>query len=735
MNEEDKAKKEQNQVKRWFSELEDARKRDETFRKEGKRINEIYESDDNGKVPFNILYSNTDTLLPALYSAQPRPVVQRRFDDPDPIAKAASDAGRRVLEFMLDTNIDGYETFNEGMQSAVIDALLPGRGVTLVKYDAEIGEYLEHESGEVETLDSDEAEDAKDPELRKESELVCIDSLPWDKVLLGYAKKWSKVPWVAIEEVIDKEEAIRLFGEDMAKKIKFTTGDDDDSDSNKDEDDNQGERKTATIYQIWDKDGGRKVRYVSKHYKDGFLKVDDDPLELTGFYPIPKPLQFLAKSNSLCVTALYLIYENQAKELNDLTVRISKIVKAIRAKGIYDKELGGDIENLMQGDDNTLVPADKSATMTDGGFEKSIWFMPVEQLVKVLRELVAAREQCKQVIYEVTGISDIIRGSTVASETATAQNIKSQWGSMRLKRSQAEVQRYARDLLRIMLEVAATKFSEDAWVKMTGLPFATSQQVMEAQAVLQAFKAQQILQNRLDGQQNFSDGKPMPMTVPTMVQQAQQVMQQPKWGEVLELLKNDMSRSYRIDIETNSTIIPEATEDKQKTTEAITALSQFIGESMPALESGYLPFDSFKSIMLKIARQFEFGTEIEGELDKMQAPPPKQPEQDNSLQVKQAELQAKAQADQVTLQAEQQKAQANNMLELQKLQAQNELEAQRMENDRAIEQGKAATEMRMKQMELESMAEIERYKADLDAKTRLEIASIQALHPHNQPEE
>ena len=700
MNKEDVNKKEQNQVKRWFSELDDAKKRDKDFHKEGKRIIEIYSANKSNKSPFNILYSNTDTMLPALYSAQPRPVVQRRFDDADTIAKAASDAGRRALEFSIDTNVDGYETFNEGMQSAVIDALLPGRGMTMVKYDAEIGEYLEQESGEVETEDDDQAEDAKEPNLRKESELVCIDSLAWDKVLIGYAKKWSKVPWVAIEEVIDKEEAIRLFGKEMAAKIKFTAGEEDEDNENKDADEHLGERKTAVVYQIWDKDNGRKVRYVSKHYKDGFLKVADDPLELSGFYPMPKPLQFLAKSNDLSVTALYLIYENQAKEVNDLTTRISKIIKAIRAKGIYDKELGEDIENLMQGEDNTLVPADKSATMTEGGFEKSIWFMPIEQLVKVLRELVAAREQSKQVIYEVTGISDIIRGSTVASETATAQNIKSQWGSMRLKRSQAEVQRYARDLLRIMLEIAATKFSEDTWVKMTGLPFSTSQQVAEAQTVMKA--AQELQQ------------------ASPLIQQAQQILQQPSWNDVLELLKSDMNKAYRIDIETNSTIIPEATEDKQKTTEAVTALSQFIGESMPALQSGFLPFESFKSVLLKIARQFEFGSEIESELSNMQAPPPQQPEQDNSLQVKQAELEAKAQADQIAMQADHQKTQANNMLEI-----------QRMEHEKNIEQGKSATEMRIKQMELDVMTEIEHYKADLEAKTRLEIACMQQVCKEN----
>lgn len=707
---ENKDKKEQHAVKRWFAELEDAKKRDKDFHNEGKRINDIYSSEEEDKVPFNILYSNTDTLLPALYSSAPRPVVQRRFKDEDPTGKAAAQAGTRMLEYCIDTNIDGYETVNEGLQSAVIDALLPGRGVTRIKYDAEIGEYLEVEGVEVESEDDDQSEDAKEPGLRKESELVCVDSIAWDKVLFGYAKKWSKVPWVAFEEVIDKDEAIRLFGKEMADKIKFTKGEDQDEDQKQDNEEDQGERKTATIYQIWDKDGGRKVRYVSKHYKDGFLKVDDDPLELTGFYPIPKPLTLIAKSNDLKVTAPYLIYENQAQEINDLTTRIKKIVKAIKAKGIYDSELGDDLENLINDDDLMFSPADKSATLSEGGFDKSIWFMPVEKLVLVLRELVASREQCKQVIYEVTGISDIIRGSTVASETASAQQLKSQWGTMRLKRNQNEVQRYARDLLRIMLEVAATKFSEETWVAMTGLPYATEQQVLQAQMVMQA--AQQQPQD--------------PQNPSPLIQQAQQILSQPKWSDVLGLLKNDMQRSYRVDIETNSTVVPEAVEDQKNMAEVMTALSQYLQGVTPLIESGSFPFEAAKAMMLAAVRRFQFGTEIEDYIKNMQPPKPPEPPQDNTLQVKQAELQAKAQSEQASTQADIQKTQANN-----------ELEAQKLEAQRVIEQGRASTQIHIEQLRIDAEREFEllraasaekiaTFQANLDATTRLEIARINA---------
>jgi hypothetical protein len=662
--------REANEIKAWYAEIDDAKKRAEDYCKQGDRVLGIYASTDRDRTPFNILYSNTDTLLPAYYSATPRPDVQRRFKDDDPIGKAASDAGERMLAFLLDTNVDGYETFDEAIKASVFDALLPGRGVTAVKYDAEIGEY---------DAPGEEGEEAgeQEPLIEKKSELVCLDSQPWNQVLFGFAKKWPKVPWIAFEQSIDRAEAERLFGHEMAEKIKFTrdnVGPDEDDKTSEEE--HQGERKTATIYQIWDKDGGRKVRYVSRHYKDGFLKVDDDPLELTGFFPIPRPLQFVANNDFNTVTAPYLVYENQAKELNELTRRLTRISRAIKAKGVYDGELGEDIKNLLEGDDNEFIPADKSSMLNQNGFDKAIWFMPVEKLIVVLQQLYQAREQCKQVIYEITGISDIIRGSTVASETATAQDIKSRWGTMRLGRGQGEVQRYARDILRLMLEIAASKFSEDTWAKMTGLPYLT-----QAQAAAQAMVPPQ-------------PGQEQPIT----------------WAQVLALLKSDLQRAYRIDIETDSTIAPEQREDQQAISEAMTALGQYIQGVTPLVQQGVMPFEAAKTLMIAFIRRFKFGDQVEDYLKQMQPPqPPKEPE-DNTLQVKQLEMQSK--------QAE--------------LEAGNQLEAVKLEAQRVIEQGKAATEMRIEEMRIESAERIARMQAEIDAEVRLQIAAMQQ---QNQPAE
>ncbi len=124
-------------IEDWLEEIECSRKRDKDFRKKGEEINDIYNGKMSEDVPFNILYSNTETLKPALYSQTPRPVVKRRFNqDESPAVKAAEQAGTRILEYFLDTNIEGYETFDDAMTDAVLDASLPGRAVTQIRFDA-----------------------------------------------------------------------------------------------------------------------------------------------------------------------------------------------------------------------------------------------------------------------------------------------------------------------------------------------------------------------------------------------------------------------------------------------------------------------------------------------------------------------------------------------------------------------------------------------------------------------
>ena len=622
-------KSEQEVVAYWLTEIEQAKKREQEYRKYGQEVLKIYEADEENEAPFNILFSNTETLMPALYSQQPRPIVNRRFRDDDPLGKAVSDAGRRMLEYLTDTNMEGYETFHEVMNAVNADALLPGRGWSVVKYDADFKTLAEPRPPQ----EQDDEPAGKEAVQYADNEKVCVESIVWDRVYLGYAKKWHKVPWIAYEFHLTKEEVAGLVGKDVAVKLKYSASQKDEESQYGNEDDKPaGKRKTACVYQIWDKAGGKKIVYVSPNYKEALLGKEEDPLQLTGFFNCPRPLRFIEKASNLTPTAPYRLYKNQAKELNRITLRINHIVEAIKARGLYDGALAADFKKLFDEGDAALVPAELSSSLaTEKGFQNAIWFMPLDQLIVTLTQLYQAREACKQVIYEITGISDILRGATKASETLGAQEMKAKFGGLRIKRMQAEVQRYARDLLRMMLELAADKMSEETWAAITGLPFLLMPKYLELTALAQTLQQQMAMQPPappMEGQ------PPNPMVM--QLQQIQAQLQSPKWADVLSVLQNDLMRSYRIDIETNSTIEADATEDKRDMTELFMALSQIMAQLAPLVIEGVLPFEAAQAILLAVSRRMKWGSEIEDYIKQMKPPQPK-PEENGEAQKKQIE--------------------------------------------------------------------------------------------------
>lgn len=619
-------------VTNWLREIELAVKREKNFRKEGSRIEKLYEGCKPKEAPFNILYSNTDTLSPALYNTTPRPVVERRFKDEDIPAKWAAKVGKRCLEVYLDPGETGNSAFDTLMEMAVLEALLPGRGITKFSFDADL------ETGQV-----------KKP-------AVVSTQVSWNNFLHGYARTWDNVPWIAYEHLMTRQELVDNFGEEIGRATKLTVSGTNDGGEQSDEGDettkppeNSDEVQFAQVYEIWDK-AKRQVNFVSPGYPKLMKSDSADPLELEGFFNCPEPLRFFSKSSSLVPTALYKLYEEQAKELNEVTIRIKMIIKAMKVRGFYDSTLQG-LDKLMQKGDNELIPAENVAAMLNGqSLDKAIWLFPIEKLINVLQQLYVQRQQIKTVIYEITGVSDILRGSSVASETATAQNIKNQWGTLRLKRMQKQVMRYVRSCLRLVLEIQVKHFPVEQLKAMTGLPLpmqaekqAAQQQLAMMQQQAQAMQMQQQQQPQMPGQPPAPPQQP-PAPPPQLLMAAQL----PSWEEVKELLSNDLTRCYRVDIETNSTVDAEATEDKQNMGEFMNAMAQFMNGISPMVQQGVMPFEAAREMLLAITRRYRFGTDVEDEIAKMAAPKPPEGEGGDggaAAKQKQAEMELQVQTE------------------------------------------------------------------------------------------
>lgn len=643
----------------WKQEIDYAMKREKKFREEADRVVRIYEAEMPSENSFNILSANTETLLPAVYNQLPRPMVERRYQDADPLGKAASTALERVLTYLTNSPDQNYEQFDHLWQQAALGALVPGRGVTWFRYDPTI------EGAAPTTSPDEEAEGAQKIADTQENtgkifpdgprvtwEVICGEDVNYDHFLHGYARRWINVPWVAREHQMTKEDAEKNFGKPIMEKMSFmkgggkTDGGDGFKKANDDEKSNTGSEETATVYEIWWKQR-KKVVFYHPELKDELCKTVDDPYRLQGFFPCPEPLRFLLKRSKLTPTAIYKVYEAQAKELNKITLRISRVLGALKVRGFYDNTLGG-LQDLMTKDDNTLVPAKNVVQLQDGKtLQNSIFLMPLDELIKVLGQLYEAQSVCKNTIYEITGIADIMRGDTQASETATAQTIKNKWGTLRLQKMQGAMQGYVRDCLRIVAELAVEHFDIETFAQMTNLDYTTPQQVEQAMQMQGAIQQQLLaMQQQAAAMPPMPGGPPAaPPAPPPQLQQAMQqvesVLAKPRWDAVMQLLKSDLSRAYRVDIETNSTLANTSSEDQQNINLAMTSITQTVQQFTPALQMGVMTMPVLKEFLLSIARRFEFGRQVEDAVAKMPdqlPPPPPDPKMDAEVQKQKDEI-------------------------------------------------------------------------------------------------
>jgi hypothetical protein len=606
----------------WLDSIALARKNEADWRKAATEARERYRGDskNNQGKRFNILYANTQITLPAIYNSTPIPDVRRRFGDADPAGKVAA----QVLERSLSYSFDAYD-FGGNMRAVVFDSVLAGRGVLRVRYEPSFEETEEEQREEAEEY----AEEAAQPAApRLVFQKVCVEHVNWQDFIIGPGRKWEEVPWIGFEHRLTRDELEDRFG-DIGATMPLDIVTDDARARNSDPRDVPDVFKRGTVYEVWDKEE-REVLFVAPSLPSKILKRVDDPLGLQDFWPMPRPIYDVVDSGSLVPIVPYSLYKDQAEELDRVTRRIDLLVEQCRYRGLRAADIS-EFESLARAKDGEFIAVENAMQFAERGLDKAIWHAPLETLVSVIVQLMQHREALKATIYEITGLSDIVRGASVASETATAQQIKAQFGSIRIQDRQAEVQRMARDAVRLMAELIGEKFEPETLGLMTGVDLPQAQQKMMAQQA--AMMAQQA-------------GQPVPPEI-------EQVLTVPSWDDVMQVLRSDAMRGYRVDIETDSTVQADVARLKTNAAEFVQGFGGFIQAVGPAVQAGAMPMDVVADLLTAFARNFKLGRQAEDALERLSkmrgatAPGADQAAQQQAAeaQAKQAEAQAKAQAE------------------------------------------------------------------------------------------
>ena len=649
----------------WLIALKLAEKDQKKWIERGKKIVRRFRDDRQGafrEKRYNILWSNVRTMFPAIYSKKPKAQVERRYKDAAPEARCASEILERVLQY----EIDHYCDFDAAIRGALLDRLLPGRGVAWVRFEAQVPN-----DQQVQTTD-----DAQQDVVPNKYECTPADYVFWEDFRCSPARTWEEVTWVARRVYMGRDEGVERFG-DIFKEVPLASVpigleelQQEMANSSSTE-----KMKKAKVWEIWDKNT-LTANWVAEDFSKQ-LDEKADPIEVDGFFPCPKPLYATLTTDTLIPVADYIEYQDQANELDNLTQRISMLVKAVKVVGVYDASQTGIQRLLNEGVDNVMIPVDNWAQFGEKGIKGTTDFLPIDMVIDALNELYKARDICKQVIYDITGLSDIIRGSSVASETATAQQIKSNYASLRLKETISDVARFASDILRLKADMICSFYSSQALKDISGIM--------------------------------GTDDAPLA-------------------DQAIALLKSEPLRNYQIEVATDSMVELDEQQEKQSRMEFLQAAGGFLKQAVEAAQQVPELAPLMGEMLMFGVRGFKAGRPIEAAFEStvkaLSQPKPQKPDPEQmKLQAEQQQAQQKMQMD---VQLAQMKAQSDMQVEQMRAQVDLEIEQRRLQMEAQMEQFRIGIESQAaNQVAMQEQA-FERWKAELEAATKVITAQISA---------
>jgi hypothetical protein len=343
-------------------------------------------------------------------------------------------------------------------------------------------------------------------------------------------------------------------------------------------------------------------------------------------------------------------------------------------------------------------------------------------IAQTITGLVALRKEIINDIYQIMGLSDIMRGATDPQETLGAQQLKTQYGSTRIRDKQQELVRLARDLVEITTEIITEKFDPVTIIAMsqTELPTQAMQrkQVMQIQQQMQnqqlaMQKMAQLPQAQAQLQQNPQAGQQVMQQGQQLQQQGQaaiaSIMEKPTLEQVLYFLKDHRAKAFTLDIETDSTIQVDEDAEKQRRTE----FTQMLGQLLPQLAQ-MITADpataSFCGELLKFTvAPFRTGRSLDAAIDELveqmkqkAGQPMPNPEAEKTK--------ALVAVEQEKNQIQREKNQADNKNAQDEIAAKSQHEQQKLQNNIVLKQ----MELSARQGDLQSKAQLANQKAMAD---------------------
>ena len=559
-------KNKNDQWERWKEEFDSAAKASRKFHKQGTKTVARYlnerKASEMDVIRLNLFHSNINTVKALMFGKLPEISFSRQnMDFNDDAARVAGMMYERLLNADIGTPNDQY---SEALKQNLEDRLLPGLGISRVRYTfneekEQIAAVYDIKTGvemaAAETIDA--VTDERAP----------IDYVYWADFRWSPCRTWADTRWVAFKTTLTRDQLTKRFGEKIGKQIPLTASQYNREDDVYDETmiQKQDAFKRGEVWEIWDK-VARKVHWWAPDYKK-MLDSKDDPLGLTGFYPCPEPMTANVTTTAYMPIPDYVMAEDLYLEVDKLETRIALITEAIKVVGVYDQAAEGVKRLMNEGVENDLIPVDNWAMFAEkGGLSGTIDWLPIEEVANTLEKLVTRRNDAMNLLTEITGMADIMRGGRQAAGavSATERALEARFASVRIQALQDEFAKYATDLIRLRAEVVSKHFSAESIVQQSNVMHTADAELV---------------------------------------------------GPALEVMKNRTDMIWRIQVKPESVAMVDYAQLKEERTAYITALATFMQSAGPLVEMdpGATP------VLLEMLKWglagFKGSNEVEGVLD------------------------------------------------------------------------------------------------------------------------
>lgn len=595
---------------RWNTEFNAADKAQKKFQTQGNRtvakyLNDTKEDKGIGCFKLNLFHSNITTMQSMMFGKLPEISFSRtNMDASDDIARVAGMMFERMLNADIGTPDDQY---SEALKQNLQDRLLPGLGISRVRYTFEEEEV---EVAAVQDIDGTILEEASTT-TQIADERAPLDYVHWRDFKWSPARIWAEVRWEAFRTLMSRDQLIKRFGEEVGKKIPLTKNptDSEEQIQLQGEDPKQDAFQRAEIWEIWDKEA-RKVHWYCSGYKK-LLDTKPDPLELKGFWPNPEPMTSNVTTTAFMPIPDYVMAQDLYNEIDQLETRITKITEAIKVVGVYDQSAEGVKRLFSEALENDLIPVDNWAMFAEkGGLNGTVDWLPIEEISNVLSKLVERRNDAQALLNQVTGMSDIMQGGRQAAGavSATERALEARFSSVRIQALQDEFAKYATDLIRLRAQVITKHFQPKSIIEQSNILSTADKDLA---------------------------------------------------GPAIQLIKTDPTLIWRIEVKPESVAMVDYAQLKEERTNYITALATFMQSAAPLVQMEPAATPVLLGLLQWGMAGFKGSQEVEGILDqainqiKSQQTEGGGEEEPSPEQIKAEQEQAKMQHEQQKLQSEQ----------------------------------------------------------------------------------